>query len=78
MLRPKCVGKLLDEDKTLRSVFLGVYTEFLHTSRTFVRLEDIFFSFFFFRGLEFYESCELYSEFPEYMCKFPDVWVLSD
>lgn len=49
MLRPKCIGKLLDEDKTLSTVFLGVYTEFfLHKSRTFERVEDIFsFSFFF-------------------------------
>lgn len=57
-------------------MFLGVYIEFfLHKSKIFERLEDIFS---FFRGLKFYESCELYSEFPEYMCKLPEVWELSD
>lgn len=44
MLRPECVGKLLDEDiKTLRTLFLGVYIElFLFESRTFESLEDSF------------------------------------
>lgn len=45
MLRPECIGKLLDEGfKTLGTLFLGVYIGlFLYESRTFESLKDFFF-----------------------------------